>query len=343
MRTRRLGIITAVLALTCTAVAACSSSSGGSGGGGGGDGSVSGSGTPDLGTITIGLGTSPPDLTANQFYYAQKNGFYSKLGLKVDIKPLADDQTAVRALQSGDVDVVWTGALAGMTAMEAGASIRAISATAPKLGFELVGNTSIKRPKDIEGKRLGISSPGAVSAVTPIIMIENDGGDPNKVQVLPIGGSGDRAAALVAKKIDAAVLNQPYISQLSKYSFLHVIANAAVQIPDYLYSFELTTQKMISSRSAALQAFVKGSVEADNWAIAHPDQAANISHEVLPDSPMSDIKLAINGLAQEKYWSQDGKITQQVWNFTNTSLVDNKLLPKPLDYSKYVVSTYTGS
>lgn len=337
MRTRRIRILAAIAAVACS-VAACGSSSKSSA-----SSSLTGaSGSPDLGTITLGLGTSPPDLTANQFYYAVKNGFYKKLGLTVNIKPLANDLTAVQALQAGDVDVVWTGALAGMSAMQAGASIKVISSTTPTLGFDLIGITSIKRPKDMEGHRIGVSSPGAVSAVTPLIMLENDGGDQSKVQVLAIGGSGSRAKALVAGKIDAAVLNQPYVSQLSKYSNLHVIANAATSIPNYIYAFEMASDKTIKNRSAALQAFVKGSVEADNWAIANPDQAVTISHEVLPDVAESDIKLAIDGMSSSSYWSTTGKISQQQWDFTTKSLVDNKLLPRALNYSDYVDTQFTG-
>lgn len=336
MRTGKLRLLAGLVALGC-AVAACGSSSGDDSGGSGKSG-----GSTNLGTIRLGLGTSPPDLTANQFYYAVKNGFYKKLGLTVDIKPLADDQTAVRALQSGDVDVIWTGALAGMSAMQAGAGIKVISATAPKLGFQLVGIKSINSPKDIEGHKLGISAPGAVSAVTPVIMLENDGGDKGKVQVLPIGGSGARAAALVAKKIDAAVLNQPYVSQLSKYSYLHVIAKAADSIPQYIYSFEMTSTKMIKDHADALRAFVQGSVEADKWAIANPDKAVAMSHQVLPESPEADIKLAIDDMAADKYWSTTGQISQQQWDFTTKSLVDNDLLPKAISYSDSVETQFTG-
>ncbi|MQA81663.1 MAG: PhnD/SsuA/transferrin family substrate-binding protein [Streptosporangiales bacterium] len=329
MRIRSLGIVTLIAALACS-LAACGGSKSDE------------SGSSDLGTIRLGLGTTPPDLTANQFYYAVKSGFYKKRGLNVDISPFADDQTAVRALQSGEVDVIWTGALAGMSAMQGGAKMKVISATAPVLGFEVVGIQSIKRPKDVEGHKLGISAPGAVSAVTPIIMLQNDGGDPKKVQVLPIGGSGARAAALAAKKIDVAVLNQPYVSQMSKYPFLHVIAKAAEAIPDYIYSFEMTSDEVIKDHPKALKAFVAGSVEADKWAIANPDKAVQMSHQVLPDVPVEDLKLAIDDMAKTSYWSTTGDVSQKQWDFTTKSLLDNKLLPKPIAYSDYVDTQFSA-
>jgi ABC-type nitrate/sulfonate/bicarbonate transport system substrate-binding protein len=336
MRKRRIGTLTAEAALVCT-ITACGSSGGtasGSGGGGGGQGK--------LGTITVGVGTSPPDITSHQFYYALKNGFYKKRGLTVKIKPLKDDQTAVRALESGNVNVVWTGALAGMTAMEKGASIKAISATTPKLSFQLVGSKSIKQPKGMEGHKVGISEPGAVSAVSTNLMLEKDGGSKSKVQEVSIGGSGARASGLVAKKIDAAVLNQPYVSQMTKHSFLHVIAKAGDVLPKFLYSFELASNKMIKNRPEAVKAFVAGTVEADNWADTHPKKATTISHEVLSNSPKSSIKVAIDSLSGSNYWSKDGKITKQQWNFTANALVNNKLIPKPAGYSKYVATQFTG-
>jgi ABC-type nitrate/sulfonate/bicarbonate transport system substrate-binding protein len=338
MRNRSIGALAVTITLICTLGACANSNNSDSGA----QGSTQSGGSSDLGTIRLGVGTSPPDLTCNQFYYALQNGFFEKRGLKVEIKPLADDQTAVRALQSGDVDVIWTGALAGMSAMQAGADMKVISATTPKLGFQLVGIKDITEPKQIEGHKLGISAPGAVSAVTPIIMLQNDGGNKDKVQVLPIGGSGARAAALVAHKVDVAVLNQPYVSQLAKYPYLHVIAKAGEAIPNYIYAFEMTSDKTIADRPKALKAFVEASIEADKWANENPDKALEASHKVLPDSPVESLKLAINDLSQSSYWSTTGKVGQEQWDFTVNSLVENKLLPAKVDYGKYVDTQFTG-
>lgn len=335
MHIRSIRIGAAVAALACS-LAACGGSPATSGG-------EADHGGSDLGTIKVGVGTSPPDLTCHQFYYAKKNGFYKKRGLNVDITPFRDDQTAVRALQAGEVDVIWTGALAGMTAMQKGASMKVISATTPVLGFQLVGLKSIKRPKDMEGHKLGISAPGAVSAITPIIMLENDGGQKDKVRVASIGGSGARAAALVAKKIDVAVLNQPYVSQMGKYPFLHVIAKASDAIPKYIYAFEMASDEAIKDRPKALKAFVAASVQADKWAISNPDKAVKISHEVLPDSPVKDLKVAIDDMAKSKYWSTTGKVSQAQWDFTNKSLVDLNQLSKPTAYSKFVDTQFAAS
>lgn len=337
----RRSTLVAVMASTLAVGTLAACSSGGSSSNS--TGSSSKGGVPDLGTINLGLGTSPPDLTANQFYYAVAEGFYKKLGLTVKITPYSDDQTAVRALQAGAADIIWTGAEAAMSAIEAGAQMKVISSTTPVLNFDLVGLKSISSPKELQGHRVGISAPGAVSAITPIIMIKNAGGNPNSVTQIPLGGSGARAAALVAGKIDAAVLNQPYVAQLAKYPNLHVIADAATSVPNYIYAMELASDSLISSRPKAVQAFVTGSLEADAWAIAHPSAAVKVSQSVLPGTPVADLTLAIDQLAASKYWSTTGKVSQFQWSFTVSSLVALKQLPSSIAYSTTVDTQFTNS
>jgi ABC-type nitrate/sulfonate/bicarbonate transport system substrate-binding protein len=320
------------MAMLLTTVVAC---------GGSATPSTTSSGPKDLGTIRLGLGTAPPDLTANQFYYAVNQGFYTKYGLNVVISPLRDDQTAVLALQTGEEDVVWTGIGAALTAIQAGAQMKVISSTAPLLNFQLVGGSNITRPKDLEGKKVGVSTPGAVSALTPLLMIQKDGGDNSKVQVVSIGGSSARFQALVAKKVDAAVLNEPYTTESGQYSYLHVIADAAKVLPDYIYSEELTMTSTLQSKKAALQAFVTGSIEGARWAMANPDQAAAVSHTVLPDVPQAQITLAINKFAQNKYFSRTGEITQNQWDFTNQSLVQDKILNAAQPFNTCVDTSLT--
>lgn len=298
-------------------------------------------GSDSLGTITIGLATSPPDLTSHQFYYAKENGFYEKLGLNVEIKVLPDDQTAIRSLIAGDVDVVWSGAAAGISAMSEGADIKAITSTTPTIGFQLVGSSSIKNPVELEGKRLAVSTPGAVSAVTPLIMIKDDGGDPSKAKVVALGGNGARAAALVAKKVDAAMLNEPFTTQMKQYPYLHVIADGGEGIPNFIYCMETVKSSLIEKRRDAVDAFVKGSLEGTKWANSNPELALKISEKVLPDSKSADLKVAIDAYSAKAFWSASGALTKEQWDFTTKALIDNGLLKKAPAFADSFAAEFT--
>ncbi len=323
------------LALTAAVViAACSTSSSSA------PASASPTGPQNLGTLNVGMGTAPPDLTAMFLYFGVDQGFYKKRGLDVQMKPFNGDTTALRALATGDVDVEWTGCAAAMQAIEVGAPLRIVSAFNPQVDYLFVAQTGINSPKDLVGKAVGVSQPGAVSWSVPKLMIQGDGGDFSKVNVVSIGGTSARLQALVAKKIDGAVLNNYAVLQTTKYDYLHVIADAVKALPNFLYACEVTTQKVLDTRKPALQAWVTGTMESVRWFYNNSDGAAAIVHKVLPDLDTTLVAASLKAFAAKQYWKPEGLMPQDAWTFTNKTMQDSGDLKGPLDYSKIVVTEF---
>jgi len=296
------------------------------------------SGPVSLGQLKVGLGTAPPDLTSHFLYYSLDQGFYKKRGLDVEIDPFNGDQTALRALATGAVDLEWTGCAAALQAIEVGAPLRIISAFNPQIDYLLVAQNGITSPKDLVGKNLGVSQPGAVSWSVPKLMIQGDGGDFGKVNVVSIGGTSARVQALAAKKIDGAVLNNYAWLQATKFDFLHVVADGVKALPDFLYACEVTTEKVLASRKPALQAWVTGTMEGVRWFYDHTDEAAAITKKVLPDIDLAIVTPSLKAFAAKKFWNLSGVLSEKAWAFTTKAAQDAGDLKGPLDYSKIVVT-----
>ncbi len=327
-------------ALSMVALVALTACAPSGGAGPAGSSPAGGSGPASLGQLNVGLGTAPPDLTSHFLFYTNEKGFYKSRGLDVTIKPFNGDQTALRALAVGDVDLEWTGCAAAMQAIEVGAPLRVVSAFNPQVDYLFVAQKDIKSPKDMVGKNLGVSQPGAVSWSVPKLMIAADGGDFGKVNVISIGGTSARVQALVAKKIDGAVLNGYAALTAAKYDYLHVIADGVKQLPDYLYACEVTTEKVLASRKAALQAFVTGTMEGVRWFYAHPDEAAAMSKKLLPDLDTAILTASLKALAAKLYWKEGGVLPESTWKYTNDVMQKSGELKGPLDYSKIVVTEF---
>src|SRR5262249_36170973 len=60
-------------------------------------------------TIKYGAPTSTPDITTIGIYFALENGYFKRDGLDVQVTRYQGSPVAVRALLSGDADVVETG------------------------------------------------------------------------------------------------------------------------------------------------------------------------------------------------------------------------------------------
>lgn len=295
-----------------------------------------------VGTLKFGLAAgNPPDPTSHYFQWAQQNGMYAKRGLTLDIQLINDDQTSLRGLAAGEYDVTLTGCVAAMAAMANGAPLRVISGVSDRLDYQLIANTDISRPKELEGKNLGVSAPGSVSFSVPKLMIEADGGDFSKVNVVQAGGSSARVQALVAKKVDAAVLSSSFVSRTNTYNYLHSIGDATKQLPDFLFACQVTRDNVIQTRKAALQAFVTSIVEAGRWGIQHPDQAAVISEALMGDTPKEETAAAIKTYSDNQYFNVAGAIRREAWDYTLKASMASGDVKQAVAFDTYVDPSFS--
>ena len=294
-----------------------------------------------VGKLILALGTAPPDLTCHTFYYALESGFYRDEGLELEIKPLVGDQAAVRAVVAGEADLAWTGFAASLQAMDAGGQLVGISSTSPQLDYLLVAQKEVRGLRELEGRNLGVSTPGAVSHQVPRLMIMAAGGDPTKAKVVSIGGSAARVQALIAKKIDAAVLNSSFAARTLKFDYLHVIGDASKDLPNYVYGWEIASRAVVAQKRPAVQAFVTATMRAARWARENPDKATAISQKVLADVPKDEIAAGISYFAKIRYWNGDGALPEASWAFTVNELVKGGELKRPLAYGDHVATEFT--
>ena len=296
----------------------------------------------DLGKLVVAFGTTPLDQTAHFFAYALENGFYKEQGLEVEFLPLKGDQNAIRAVVSGDADVAWTGFVASLQANEAGADLVAFSGFNPKIDYLLVSKTEIERPKDIEGHKLGVSGPGAVSHQVPNLMIEADGGDPEKVELVAVGGSSSRVQALIAGDIDAAALNYVFSLRTKDYDNLHTIGDAASALPNYLYANEIADRKTLEEKADAIQAFVNGTMKAVLWANEPEnfEKAVDISQQILPDTPRDELAIGLQHFIDIGYWNPSGVLPKEAFDFSQNVALEFEFLQTPLNYEDYWVGTF---
>jgi len=301
---------------------------------------LSGNAEGQLGKIAVAISTLPPDLTLQTYYFAQEKGFYKAEGLEVQLTAYNGDATAIRALAAGEADVAATGLAIPLKAIEAGSKLKVVLAVAPKMDYLLIAQKGINSAKDLEGKNVGISGPGAVSYQVPLLMVKAAGGDPNKVQFVAVGGSAARTLALIAKKIDGAVLNTSFALRTYKYDHLHSIADAAQALPNFIYLVEVASERTIQQKRAALQAFAIGTLRGARWAMQNPEAAILISQKILPDVAKDEIAAGIRAFSKSQYYNVDGLLRKEAWDFTVEELVKGGELKQRLNYNDHVMPEF---
>ena len=290
--------------------------------------------------IVAAIGTAPPDLTLQTYHFAEANGFYKAEGIEVKLDAYNGDATAMRALTAGEADVAALGLAIPLKAIEQGARVKVVFASAPKMDYLLVAQKGINSAKDLEGKNVGISGPGAVSYQVPLLMVKAAGGDPAKVNFVAVGGSAARTLALIGKKIDGAVLNTSFAHRTFKYDFLHPIGDAAKDLPNFIYVVEIAPERVIQQKRAALQAFVNGTLRGARWALQNPEAAIKISEKILPDVAKDEIAAGIRGFAKSQYYNVDGVLRKEAWDFTVDELVKGGEIKQRLNYADHVATDF---
>jgi ABC-type nitrate/sulfonate/bicarbonate transport system substrate-binding protein len=211
--------------------------------------------------LVVAMPTTPPNVVHTPIHVAIELGLFKKGGLTVETVPLEGGVKTYRAMVAAQTDIASASGPFAIVGLSKGAPTKLILASSPKLEASMIVRENIKSLNDLKGKRIGIQQPGGFADVLSRGVLRAAKIDPKEVNFVSI--ASEDVPALVANQVDTAILHveQELIAQ-SKVPGLHSIARLWEIQPDNLYNAMAVTNKTVSEKRAALQAFVKGHIEA---------------------------------------------------------------------------------
>jgi NitT/TauT family transport system substrate-binding protein len=289
--------------------------------------------------MTVAAATAPIEPNHHYFLYAKTQGYYKEAGIEVDTRSIQGDLNGLRALIAGDVDVCNGAVYAALAAANAGGRIKNIGAFAPRFDSHIGARKDIASLKDLEGKSFACSGIGDISQIGPTLCIEQAGGDPNKVRWLTVGSGSVRIQGLIAGAFQATAFNTVYVKRIASYDYLHILAEQAKVLPQYIYTWELANAAILAKKEL-LTAFWTATARGARWAQQNPADAAKISQDYLPDQPKEEVLFQIDTYARNKHWVVDGLLERSYWDFTTAALQRHGLLAKVPRYEDFVVNDF---
>lgn len=225
-----------------------------------------------------------PNTNHTGLYVAQQKGYFAEEGLEVDIM-MPGEGGAETIVAAGKADF-------GISAQEAVTLARSENAPIVSVAAIIQHNTSgfaspaeknIKSPKDFEGKVYGgWGSPIEKSVIDTLMKQEN--ADVNKVSFLNIGSSDFFTA--VERDIDFAWI---YYGWTGIEAELRGTELNMIYLTDYSKKLDfytpvlITNEEMIEKKPEIVRSFLNAVSKGYQFAIQHPDQAADILLEAVPD------------------------------------------------------------
>jgi NitT/TauT family transport system substrate-binding protein len=270
-------------------------------------------------------------------FVAMQNGYFRDLGLEIDTTPSAGGAAGIPGLIGGSFDVVYGNVVSVLLAAQQGLDVKVI-APGTKVALRDTDTTpiivrsdsGIKNGKDLEGKSIAVNTRNNVIWLYARAWIKATGGDPDKVafKEIPFPQIED---ALRQQRVDAAFLVAPFSIVSRQKPGLTAIANPYSEIqPGVDVGQYITTGKLLSTRPETIKKFVAGLRKGAEWFNANRTSDTLLTiisgYTKTDGSILKSIALPAAPLQSD--------LTQV--KKTMDLMIENKLLPAPLDLSKII-------
>ena len=146
------------------------------------------------------------------FYYAKDRRLFEKNGLDVELIQMRSD-LQMAGLTSGDLDFA-AAVGSGIQGIVNGLPVKVVGILYHGSPFSLLAGPAVSAPKDLEGKKVGVSRIGSESHKAAVLMLEKSGADVKKVTFLQTGSTTVSMIALQQGSVDAAVLSPPFTGEM---------------------------------------------------------------------------------------------------------------------------------
>ena len=223
------------------------------------------------------LGYAAPGARALPFWMAQELGLFSKYGVDVEPVFIRGAPILVAGLASGDIHVGSTGGSATLAAVAGGQDLKIIATFGSRNTFDFVTQPTIKRPEDLRGKRIGLTSIGGTTWMGLLLWLEHYGLDVqrDKMQLQAMGEQALTVQSLETGIVNAAILDGIYSRRIKPKGF-----NILGEYSELKYQFvtqALVVQKtLLQQRPDMLENLLKAEIEGLAYVLAPKNKPAVI-------------------------------------------------------------------
>lgn len=230
-------------------------------------------------------------------FLAERKGFLAEEGLQVEIIAHTGSTEGRDVFLAGNTDLVILGLDSFVFVKEKGVDIRyALSFTeGMPWALAVAKGSGIKSVKDLKGKSIAISRPGSLTHGVARLAVEDAGLNPdNDVTYIGTGVGAPQVAALTAKKVDAAVLIDPFLSQVLLEGQVEVIYDYAEKMKGYGTAHLAVKKAFLDKNKEVVDALRRAYGKALAFVRTNKQGTYDIARQEFADTPEPVMKLAFD-------------------------------------------------
>ena len=317
------------------ALAGCGQS-GSNGGQAAASGASATSGSGDATKLTFVLDYTP-NTNHTGIYVAIAKGYYAEEGLDLEVvQPPEDGADALVGTGKAQLGMSYQDVMANYLGSDDPLPVTAIAATIQHntSGIMSRQGDGITRPKGMEGKRYATWDQDVEKAIVKSV-VETDGGDFSKVQLIPAGTS-DEVSGLKANEFDCIWVYEAWAVQNAKvqgFAYDYFAFRDIDSAFDYYTPVVIANNDFLKDNPDQAKAFLRATKKGFEFAEQNADEAAQILVDAAPEvdpelAKTSQEFLADQYTADASSW---GVIDGERWAKFYTWMNDNQLTPVALD------------
>jgi NitT/TauT family transport system substrate-binding protein len=201
-------------------------------------------------------------------------GIFRKYGLDADIVLITGGVRMTQAILSGSAPMGFTGATLVASAVAGGSDTVLVLGITNRLTYDIWAKPEIKRPEDLKGKTLAISSFGSSSHVACFLMLQHFKMDEKKDRItfLAIGDEPTRAQALIAGRIDSTIVDPSVSGALKERGFSYLGNLQQLGVP-FVNNALVSTRRYLKEHPRTAEAVVKSIVEGNAYMLNPANRA----------------------------------------------------------------------
>jgi NitT/TauT family transport system substrate-binding protein len=211
------------------------------------------------------------------FFVGVEKGYYKDEGLDVSIEPGNGSATVAQAIGNGNGTFGFVDGATMMNLVSKGLNVKAVMGiyqTSP-LAIVFDVKRGIQKPKDLEGKKIGVTNGEAPLILLPAFF-KAAGVDPAKVTLVN-GSAATKSAILLSGRVDATAdfgfARIPQVGELGMTAAQFKYASYGVNVPGNCI---IARVDYLKSHPDIVRKFVHATAKAFDWTVGHPAEAVDI-------------------------------------------------------------------
>ena len=305
----------------------------------------SNTGNSDLEKVTFVLDWTP-NTNHTGIYVADALGYFEESGLEVEIaQPPEDSSVALVASGKADFSISFQDSLAAAFTGEDAMPVTAVAAVIQHNTSGIISRAGegMDEPKGLEGHSYATWN-GAIELATLEEVVKADGGDFDKVELIPSTVT-DEVSALKTKSVDSIWIFYGWAgvkTELEKLATDYFAFKDIDPVFDYYTPVIIANNQFLEEKPETAKKFMEAVSKGYEYAMSNPEDAANILCEAVPELDIELVKASQNYLADQyqadaEYW---GQFDADRWNAFYKWVNDNKLVEGEVPLDKGFTNEY---